>query len=112
MKCPACKNEIDFKDALSLCPSYWPELDVVNCTFPCCGQNQEVQLRPGKVTIGYVYAAGAPHFCGVDEVTLPDLEVVRNSDHLKVRFGETTYTIARRPKVDATGEQVMDVNRT
>jgi len=67
---------------LEAAESYWPALDVVFAVRPCCGARDEMQLQPNTLWHGYVYAAGAPHFAGMDEYAAPGLSVRAGLDGL------------------------------
>ncbi|MEM6326665.1 MAG: hypothetical protein AAF791_06050 [Bacteroidota bacterium] len=88
LACPACGGTYTVREVLRQPHAYWAALDVLQCTTPCCGRTEEVQLRDGEIIRGYVYAAGAPHFAGMECHGIPELRV-------RSRRGGLVYEVGR-----------------
>ncbi|MBL8046452.1 MAG: hypothetical protein JNL09_07925 [Anaerolineales bacterium] len=71
--CVLCGGTFTVRAVLEAAEKYWPWLDVVFATRPCCGGREELQLRPNVVWCGYLYAAGAPHYAAMEEYAAPGL---------------------------------------
>ncbi|HEU0143438.1 MAG TPA: hypothetical protein VFQ47_01515 [Nitrososphaera sp.] len=54
---------------------------------------REAQVGAGALCFGYVYAAGAPHFCGVGEVEVEGLGAAEGAEGLHVSLGERSWVI-------------------
>ena len=81
-KCKLCGGTFTVRDLLRLADHYWPELDVVCCKAPCCDHTEELRIENGTIERGYVYAAGAPHFAGMEEYDVPTLELEKKKRDL------------------------------
>lgn len=62
LECPACKQPLPLNEFLNSCRAYWPQLRVTLQVCPLCRAKNEVEIEPGEVWFGYVYAAGSAHF--------------------------------------------------
>ena len=71
--CPLCGGTFTIRALLEAVFRYWPALNVVYSRSPCCQAQEELEVHVNKVVRGYIYAAGAPHFCGMDEYEVPGL---------------------------------------
>lgn len=80
--CGLCGGSFTVRELLDRVASFWPEVDVVVSRSACCGGPEELRISDGLVERGYVYAAGAPHFCGMEEYVVPGLEVREKGDRL------------------------------
>ncbi|TLM73381.1 hypothetical protein ACONUD_07390 [Microbulbifer harenosus] len=92
-KCNLCGDNFTVQGILDLAEHYWPELDVLVCRSPCCQKPQELQLKAGVIERGYVYAAGAPHFAGMEVYIAPNLHVSRSGRAISFHLGGSVVTI-------------------
>ena len=82
IRCPSCKTAIAPVAFLSACSDYWSVADTVKFTCPTCHAPTDARVEEGQVSLGYIYAAGGPHYCGMEEVSVPDLSVWRDGESL------------------------------
>jgi hypothetical protein len=80
--CRLCGGAFTVRALLERAAWFWPTVDVVVSATPCCGASEELRLADGRVERGYVYAAGGPHFCGMETYDAPALKVTRAGDRL------------------------------
>lgn len=78
---------------LSACSHFWSDIDAVRFTCPRCAQRTDARLESGQVWLGYVYAAGIAHFCGMQEFGIHGLRVERDGSDLVAELDETTWRI-------------------
>jgi hypothetical protein len=95
VECPSCKGKVEASAFLSACSHYWSDLNVVRFTCPACGECTDAQVENSRVSLGYVYAAGAPHFCGVADTQLDGLSVHGESEDLVAELDGTTWRIRK-----------------
>ena len=100
--CPLCGGTFTVLALIEAAFRYWPALNVVYSRSPCCQVQEELEIHTDKVIRGYIYAAGAPHFCGMDEYDAPGLKLDRHGedyglwwDNRKIPLA--TVHAARRP---------------
>lgn len=96
--CPSCKQAVSTREFLAACSRYWASTDTVQFTCPRCRNDTDARIENSKIWLGYVYAAGSAHFCGVDEVNVEGLQAWREGDGLAVRFLEDAWTISATAK--------------
>lgn len=92
--CPSCKQSISAIEFVTACSHYWRALDVVQFKCPRCQKDTEARIEAGKIWLGYTYVAGSPHFCGMVEVEVDELETRSDGADLTVRIGEEEWTLA------------------
>lgn len=80
--CNLCGGRFTIRAIIERISSFWPEVDVVVSETPCCHALEELRIENKRVWRGYIYAAGAPHFCGVEEYEVPTLELKRKDSVL------------------------------
>ena len=71
--CPLCGGTFTVRALIEAAFRYWPALNVVYSRSPCCQAQEELEVHTNRVVRGYIYAAGTPHFCGMDEYEVPGL---------------------------------------
>jgi hypothetical protein len=91
--CPACKQGIAIDEFIAGCSHYWKSLDVVQFKCPRCHKDTEACIETDRVSLGYTYAAGSPHFCGMIEVEVDGLEASHVGESLTVQFAGNEWTI-------------------
>ena len=94
IQCPACRRHVSTRDFLSGCSDFWADLGIVRFRCPLCRESTDARLRTSRIVLGYVYAAGAPHFCGMVDVDVPGLEVQSDGEGLAVLLGEARFRVA------------------
>ncbi|WP_309708001.1 hypothetical protein [Armatimonas sp.] len=75
--CRLCDGTFTIRALLEAASQHWSALNVMISTSPCCKKQEELEIQTNKVIRGYVYAAGAPHFCGMEEYDAPGLALER-----------------------------------
>jgi hypothetical protein len=88
-----CGGTFTVRAVLESAEKYWPMLDVVFATRPCCGAREELQLRPNGVWCGYLYAAGAPHYAAMEEYAAPGLELFSSPNGLRFTLDGRKFEI-------------------
>lgn len=68
--CKHCADIFTPKDLIDRIEKYWEEVDVFVSSTPCCNNEEEFRISINTFVRGYVYAAGCPHFSGVEEYEL------------------------------------------
>lgn len=71
--CPSCKQDHAVRELLAGAEPMGTLGVLVSEVGDGC--RNEFVVRGGSVWLGYVYAAGAPHFCPMVEVKVPGLSV-------------------------------------
>ncbi len=95
--CRLCGGKFTVKDILELADYYWPSIDVLVCRSPCCEKTEELQLEEGQIERGYVYAAGAPHFAGMQLYKVPGLNVAKSSRAITYTVNGSKITVNAKP---------------
>jgi hypothetical protein len=95
--CRLCGGKFTVGGILELADFYWPRIDVLVCKSPCCEKTEELQLADGQIERGYVYAAGAPHFAGMELYKVPGLRVVKSSRAIKYTVSGAKFTVNAKP---------------
>ena len=93
--CPLCGGSFTVRALLDRVASFWPEVGVVVSGVPCCGRPEELRISDGLVERGYVYAAGSPHFCGMEEYVVLGLKVREKGDRLVFVLDGDERTVER-----------------
>lgn len=99
--CRLCGGSYTIRSVIEAAHRYWPSLHLVYSRRTCCGATEEFEVQPGKVVIGYIYAAGAPHFCGMEEYDAPGLTLNCEDGIYSLRWDNhtiplETVVVARR----------------
>lgn len=61
--CRLCGGTFTIRALIEASSKHWGALNVTVSQSPCCQSREELCILTNKVERGYVYAAGAPHFC-------------------------------------------------
>ncbi|MBN1269339.1 MAG: hypothetical protein JXB04_07120 [Kiritimatiellae bacterium] len=93
--CRLCGGRFTVRALLDRITHFWPEVDVVVSDSPCCHTAEELRIEDRKVERGYVYAAGAPHFCGMEVYDAPTLELKEKQDTLVFVLDGKERTVAQ-----------------
>ena len=91
--CPDCKKKIPVEQFLDGCQTYLAEVRVLRCKCPGCHGVTEVQPEPGALWLGYVYAAGQPHFSAMEKIPVDGLRVSADSRSMEIKLGDRTWTL-------------------
>jgi hypothetical protein len=89
----ACKKELDVCEMLDATTKYDGALDIVFVKCPACAAQSEVRVSNGEIGVGYVYAAGAPHFAEMSRIDVPGLTAASEGSGLIVTLGERTWKV-------------------
>jgi hypothetical protein len=87
IQCPSCKQGISPGEFIGACSRYWRELNVVRFVCPLCQKSTEACIESTRISLGYTYAAGSPHFCGMEEFQVTELHAWPQDEGLMVRMG-------------------------
>lgn len=96
LKCSSCKAGLTAGAFLTGCSDFWWEMDVVQFTCPLCHRETDARVEHSLISLGYIYGAGSPHFCGMTDVPIDGLRVWREGGNLFAEFGDKTWTIHSR----------------
>lgn len=99
ISCPSCHIAIDACAFLAACSSFWADVDIVQFTCPACHARTEARLEHAQISLGYVYAAGSAHFCGMVELPIDGLRVWRDGADLAVELGGATWKVLAKAAV-------------
>jgi hypothetical protein len=99
--CPSCNRAVAVETFLSACSEFWSDVDVVRFTCPACRQSTDARIEHFRISLGYIYAAGAPHFCGMIDFPVDGLLAWREGTDLAAELDGMTWRIpatsVRRP---------------
>jgi len=73
--CPRCGGCFTVRELLRAPGRAYRSLKVVTAHTPCCGGSEELWLRNGLASRGYLYAAGTAHFADMETYRAPGLLV-------------------------------------
>jgi hypothetical protein len=93
--CLDCKQPLSAEELLGGCGNWDASVDCVQFKCPRCSKPSELRLESGRLTYGYVYAAGSPHFSAQLPVTLSTLFVEQTPEGLRVTLDDVTRTLPR-----------------
>lgn len=93
MKCWKCKRDYNVSDYFDGVRVWWPSIDVLQRECGNCGHKEEMRLESGKISFGYIYAAGTAHFAAMEEVMIEGLEVTRLGSALEVRLDGKVWNV-------------------
>jgi hypothetical protein len=96
IECFRCKKNTPLDLLLDTCHSYWSELNVLKCACPYCGQTSEIQIEDGTIWFGYIYAAGVPHFAGIDPVHINGLSVQCSVGSIRIEFEGKEWIVGQK----------------
>jgi hypothetical protein len=94
--CRLCGGSFTVRGLVEAVTHVWSAVDVAVSKAPCCGVPEELRLTNGRVERGYVYAAGAPHFCGMEVYEVPGLRGVAKGDALVFELDGVRRDIPRK----------------
>src|SRR5260221_10759239 len=93
-RCDGCGRAFDVHQFLDACSGYWSVVGAVSFRCSSCGATEDVQVWPGSLRLGYIYAAGAPHFAAETTWEVPDVWRRKTGKALEVGLGEKTWLIS------------------
>ena len=86
-RCPACGTPQSVATILAAAPRHWPAVRAATFRCGACGTEVATRLAPGRLALGYIYAAGAAHFSTEAEYAAPSITGVWEApDGLHVRI--------------------------
>jgi hypothetical protein len=94
--CRLCGGTFTVRALVEGLTHFWREVDVAVAEAPCCRATEELRIVNGRVERGYVYAAGAPHFCGMEVYEVPGLRGVAKGDALVFELDGVRRDIPRK----------------
>jgi hypothetical protein len=59
-----------------------------------CQRSTEARIESTRISLGYTYAAASPHFCGMEEFEVTELQAWPDDEGLMVRLGNQKWRIA------------------
>ena len=83
--CPFCRQPLIVERFLKSAV-YWLSQGMGEGECPCCHTRTEFKMEDGKLELGYTYAAGTVHFCGMEQISAPGLRWVRVGDSVGVEL--------------------------
>lgn len=72
---PCCQQPLSPEAFLAAVRGYASATRSFSGTCPGCGEFWEFQARGGELVFGFIYAAGSPHFEGLEDVAARGLRV-------------------------------------
>lgn len=84
VECPSCLKSLSTVDFIAACSRYSAAVDAVCFTCPHCHCATDARIRDSCISLGYIYAAGSFHFCGMVEIATEELTVQRDGDTLLI----------------------------
>ena len=93
IQCPSCRQGIAPAEFVAACSHYWREVDAVRFTCPRCQETTDARIENSRIWLGYIYAAGSAHFCGMEEIAVEGLQAWRDGVNLRVRLCEEEWTV-------------------
>jgi predicted RNA-binding Zn-ribbon protein involved in translation (DUF1610 family) len=75
IECLSCKHAVSVDAFLTACSNYWAAVNAVKFTCPHCRATTEARVEHARIWLGYTYAAGCAHFCGMVEIPVQGLDV-------------------------------------
>lgn len=88
-----CGTILTLDELMAAVSAYLPECDVALMRCPRCGDQSEIQIRPDEIRLGYLYAAGAPHFATVFTTDVPGLLRRATAAGLEVEWRDRTWIV-------------------
>lgn len=95
MKCNRCGGAFTVRQLIIAIEKCYPLLEVVSAKTPCCQSVEELWLRNGLASRGYVYAAGQAHFADMEQYDAPDMTVVYAPRQATIRLGHFEKSLER-----------------
>ena len=95
IQCNECSKEFSSEDLIRRISDYWKGVDAFISSTPCCNNKEEIQISESTISRGYVYAAGSPHFCRMEDYCFSDIEVHENDDFFIFEFSDKTLKISK-----------------
>lgn len=84
--CGQCGGDFTVRQLIVAADGCWQSLEVVRSKTPCCQATEELWLRDGLASRGYVYAAGQAHFADMEQYAAPGMVVVYSPDQVSIRL--------------------------
>ncbi len=96
IECRRCGGRFTVRQLILAVEKCYKNLQVSVSPLPCCGDNEELWLRDGLASRGYIYAAGQAHFADMEQYDAPNLKVAYTSGDVTVRLGEFKKRLNRQ----------------
>ena len=93
IRCPGCKRDTSVIEFLDELTEYSAKLYLATFSCSVCQARTEARVISGEVQIGYVYAAGSPHFVPVVKHEIEGLVCSSSPERLQVALGEREWSI-------------------
>jgi hypothetical protein len=91
--CQLCDGTFTIRALLEAASHHWAALNVTVSESPCCQAREELEIQANKVIRGYLYAAGVPHFCGMEEYDAPGLAIERRGERVWLLWEGTEHAL-------------------
>lgn len=85
-RCSKCHAARAWGELFAQSTMGYPELRVLVHTCAACGTRDEYQAAAGRLSFGYVYAAGAAHFAAMEDHAVAGLGVVETAGAVQVDY--------------------------
>ena len=96
--CSSCRRRLRLDEVLKGLKTYWRDLDLAVLACAYCGSELQLRASNDEVSLGYIYAAGAPHFATVTPVNVPGLAVTKTDAGLLLEYAGHTFRVADLPR--------------
>lgn len=96
VQCPSCRQGIAPAEFVAACSHYLRGVNAVRFTCPRCQEATDARIENSRIWLGYIYAAGSAHFCGMEEVAVEGLQSWPDGANLRVRLFEEEWTFNGR----------------
>jgi hypothetical protein len=94
--CNQCGGRFTVRQLIMAADKCYRWLDVVRSKTLCCQSVEELWLKDGLASRGYVYAAGQAHFADMEPYQAPDLAVAYTSEQVSISLDGYSKTINRK----------------
>ena len=94
--CKLCGGEYTVRQLIAAADKCYRTLQVISARTPCCQSVEELWLRNGIASRGYVYAAGQAHFADMENYHAPDMVVTYSPEQVSLRLGDQERIIERK----------------
>ena len=95
VECSRCGGRFTVRQLIVSATGCYRDLRVVRSATSCCQSAEELWLRNGLASRGYVYAAGQAHFADMEQYDTPGLVVRYDQEQVHIKLGDFENTIKR-----------------
>ena len=96
IECKLCGGEFTVRQLILAVNECYGNLNVVRSPAPCCQATEELWLRNGLASRGYIYAAGQAHFADMEQYDAPGLVAEYDVNRVLICLGDFEKSIPRK----------------